>query len=292
MSRRFVAPGKVVVLGEYAVLDGAPALVAAVDIGVACTFTPGDTQTTTSPYGDTRFVDAALAREQAPVGCYAFSDHNAPQTESKPGLGGSAAATVVATYAARALSGRTVSPEAVFRSAYATHHEVQGSGSGVDVAASTFGGMLRFYRGQVPEPVPASDLVVVWSGSSAKTGPRVQRYRAWAAGPEGRAFVARTTELVDAFQTSPLQAMRASQRLLVDMARAADIAYLTPALTHIVSLAEDHGGAGKPSGAGGGDCAIAVFRDAAARAAFSRACEDAGYLVLSTTRAAGVRELT
>ena len=37
-----LAPGKLVLVGEYAVLDGAPAIVAAVDRGVRCVLSPGD----------------------------------------------------------------------------------------------------------------------------------------------------------------------------------------------------------------------------------------------------------
>lgn len=286
--RRFVAPGKIVVLGEYAVLDGAPAVVAAVESGVACTWHPASGRHTTSDVGDTTFVDAALTATNAPGGRYAFASHKPPRTETKPGLGGSAAATVVATYAALTLAGRPHGPEDVFRTAYAVHHEVQGSGSGVDVAASTTGGVLRYVRGEPGTPLPAVDMVVVWSGQSARTGPRVRQYLSLA---NRQPFVDETLATVDGFADSPVEAMQAAHDALHAMAKQAGIAYATPALDRIAALARAHGGAGKPSGAGGGDCAIAVFPATDQRDAFIDACRGEGFGIVSSTLAPGVHEV-
>ena len=54
------APGKLVLLGEYAVLDGAPSIVAAVDRGVSCEASASPTLTIETPGGDDRFVRAAI----------------------------------------------------------------------------------------------------------------------------------------------------------------------------------------------------------------------------------------
>ena len=62
MSRTILAPGKLMIAGEYAVLDGAPALVLAVDRGVKCSVTPADTLSISTPDGDDRFVRPALAQ--------------------------------------------------------------------------------------------------------------------------------------------------------------------------------------------------------------------------------------
>ena len=289
MSRRFFAPGKVVVVGEYAVVDGAPAVVAAVGIGVGLRWSASDTRDVQTPYGDTRFVDAALHAAAAPTGLYTFSDDGGPALASKPGLGGSAAATVVAVHAARTLRGEDPSPDAVYAIASDVHRAVQGSGSGIDVAASTYGGMVRFQRGQTPTPVKPSRLVVVWTGASAKTGPRVERYLAWG----GRApFVARSAELTDLFLVDPLRAVEEDYTLLVSMSEQAGVDYRTPALDRIVELAWVFDGAAKPSGAGGGDCAIAVFAEPDSEAKFITACAGEGFTVLGAELSDGVRELT
>lgn len=287
MIRRFVAPGKVVVAGEYAVVDGAPAIVAAVDLGVAVEVVPAPSRSVTTPTGDRRFVDAALDAVAPPPARWVFLDHGGEHLPDKPGLGGSAAATVVAVHAARALRGESTAAPVVCAVATAVHHAVQGSGSGIDVAASAHGGTLRFARSQAPVPLPDLPLVVVWTGASAATGPRVERYLAWS----GReAFVARSTELVDDFSADPVRVLAEDGALLAAMAEAAGIAYRTPALDRIAALARAHGGAAKPSGAGGGDSAVALLPDAEATAAFVAACAREGLVVLSTRTAAGAHE--
>ena len=55
--------------------------------------------------------------------------------------------------------------------------------------------------------------------------------------------------------------MRALGEILRDMTERADIPYLTPELERIRMHAESLGGGSKPSGAGGGDCAIALLPD-------------------------------
>lgn len=274
MNRSWAAPGKVLLLGEYAVLDGAPALVAAVDAGVRCDWEPGPALRIEAP--DDRFVAPALEAAGAPPGRWRFAPWRPPPTRTKAGLGSSAAATVVAVRAALEARGAPFGPEEVFRRAHPVHARVQGSGSGVDVAASAWGGVLRFEAGSV-EPARAVRPVVVWSGASAATGPRVARYLAWK-GREG--FVRRSRELVDAFAEDPVGALDAGFALLRSMATEAGIDWLTPALARIAELARAHGGAAKPSGAGGGDVAVALFADPDDAEAFRQACAAEDWVVL------------
>ena len=284
--RRFVAPGKVVLLGEYAVLDGAPALVAAVDRGVRCDVTPEATLRIDTP-GDDRFVRAALTAADAPAAHYRFADHDPAPTPSKAGLGGSAAATVAAVVAARALQGISPDPEAVRALAHAVHHRVQGSGSGIDVAAAAYGGVHVFEAGRM-SPHPPLDVRVAFSGTSASTGPRVQQYLAW----NGRTnFVAASRELVRAAAADPVAAFRTAGEQLGAMAAAAGIEYWTPGLRELVALATAFGGGAKPSGAGGGDVVVAVFPDPDAAAAWARACADRGYVMIPTRLAPAAGEV-
>ena len=243
-------------VGEYAVVDGAPALVLAIDRGVRCeirsTLGPLVIQT---PDGDDRFVRPAL---EGCTGHYDFHAWNPVALPGKPGFGGSAAACVAACVAA----GRAASD------ALAIHHAVQGSGSGVDVAAAIHGGMIRFEAGSAT-PVAPVHPIIVYSGASAKTGPRVQRYRAWAA---RNRFIEQSTALVDAFHEDPVRVLAEAGALLASMAEEAGLSYRTPGLDRIAMLARTHGGAAKPSGAGGGDCAVALFHEPEAALAFSAAC--------------------
>lgn len=283
--RRFLAPGKLVLVGEYAVLDGAPALVAAVNRGVRVDVSPAVQVEVLTP-GDDRFARAAL--HDAPAARYAFADHNPPPTHTKPGFGGSAAATVAGVAAVHALTRGAIVAGDVFAEAFAIHHRVQGSGSGIDVAASAYGGVLRFAPEGVRHVQGVPSPIVVWTGQSAKTGPRVQSYRGW----RGRSdFVATSTAIVEAFPRQPIAMLDAAWLLLRAMAEAAGIAYSTLAIEHIVALAKAHGGAAKPSGAGGGDCVVALMPEPEASRDFRVAVARAGFPVIPVALAPGVAEV-
>jgi len=175
-ERHFVAPGKLVLLGEYAVLDGCPAIAMAVDSGVKCVVAQDSgIQEVQIQCPDDRYVRPALIASNAPIGAYTFTSWNPPATETKAGLGTSAAATVVACLAARSLQGQPPTPQQLFTQARHVHHAVQGSGSGVDIAASCWGGIIR-YDGASATVLPDLHPIVIWTGRSAQTGPRVERY--------------------------------------------------------------------------------------------------------------------
>lgn len=271
------APGKLVLLGEYAVLDGAPALVIAINRGVRCTLSAGNGIET--PDGDTRFVAPAL--RDAPEALYQFSNWNPVSLPEKPGFGGSAAACVAACVAA----GRSATD------AFAIHHRVQGGGSGIDIAASIHGGTMRFQDRSV-KPAPELLPTVIWSGNSARTGPRVQQYRNWGDATARRDFLRRSADVIERCSVDPVGAFRENGRLLREMAARAGIEYETPRLAEIRALADRFGGAAKPSGAGGGDCAVAVFPDLERQAAFEAACAAAGLTRIPVSLALGARRVS
>ena len=281
-----LAPGKLFLVGEYAVLSGGPAVVAAVNRGVSCQIELGDGVET--PTGDDRFVAAALTAVGAPARRYRFSDWNPTDLSDKPGFGGSAAATVAACVAGRVAAGLPFDDiEAV---AVATHRAVQGSGSGLDVRASARGGVRRYAPDAVPALLTAPPLLAVYSGRSASTASRVGVYRAWtrAQPADAASFVRDSRDLVAAFADDPVAATEAAYARLKAMAAAAGLDYDTPALARIAALARDHGGAAKPSGAGGGDVAVAIIHDPDARAAFAAACDAEGLPPIDVEVASGV----
>lgn len=245
------SPGKLMIAGEYAVLDGAPAIVLAVDRGVQCDILVHDSLRIETPDGDDRFVRPPL---EGHIGHYRFSDWNPTGLPEKPGFGGSAAACVAACLA----SGRPGSD------ALEIHRSVQGGGSGADVLASAMGGMIRFHQGSATPLTPIRP-VVIWSGQSAKTQPRVEHYLGAA---DREAFVRESTAIVDAFPDDPLAMLAENAQLLMHMSVETGLPYMTPALASIRTLAKQFGGVSKPSGAGGGDCAVALFPDPDAEAAF------------------------
>jgi phosphomevalonate kinase len=166
------APGKVVLSGAYAVLEGAPALVAAVDRYVIA-----DARRDASRV--THEVAEALARRGS--GRAPWFDARALRDERDQKLGlGSSAAILVASLAALVLSDDPSLDDAalasrIFLPALDAHKAAQGGGSGIDVAASAFGGILLYERSYesgarpriTPVELPASLFIEVWSSTEA-----------------------------------------------------------------------------------------------------------------------------
>src|SRR6478609_8831293 len=165
------APGKLILSGEYAVLQGAPALVIAVNRRVVATRRTG-------PRGSSPFLLSVADEIAKRYG----ADHPATraameivvdssmfyQGKEKLGLGSSAAVTVAAT--ALALAGESVVPvidrDAVLQIASEAHASAQGPrgsrGSGADIAAAVHGGVIAFQK--------TSPDRIAWPSDAAKRG--------------------------------------------------------------------------------------------------------------------------
>jgi phosphomevalonate kinase len=277
-----LAPGKLFVMGEYAVLNGGDAIVAAVDHGVRCRVSPGEGLQT--PDGDHRFVKAALECADAPIYHYAFSVWNPLKQRHKVGLGGSAAAVIAAFGAARLARGMRMET-ADLKQAKAVHFRVQGSGSGRDVMASFYGGLSRFSeeRRRAMTPIP---FTIIHSGQSASTGPRVVAYQAIGRQED---FLKEAAALLDDFENDPSRCLLEYGLLVQNLAQKAGFSYLTPAHRKIRDLSREFGGGAKPSGAGGGDIAVALIPDPDARAAFVAACATEGLVKVPVGLAPGLQ---
>ncbi|HEY3356298.1 MAG TPA: hypothetical protein VGQ83_23805, partial [Polyangia bacterium] len=68
------------------------------------------------------------------------------------------------------------------------------------------------------------------------------------------------------FEAEPLDSMRLQARVLEELGEAAGVAIVSPACRALADAAEALGGAAKPSGAGGGDLAVALVPPEAADA--------------------------
>jgi phosphomevalonate kinase len=281
---RIIAPGKLLLAGAYAVLDGAPALVVAVDRYAVA----DGTSVAKSP---TPEVLAALRGDEAPeVDASALRDG-----AFKLGLGSSAAMLVASLGVAFARAGRDIRAKdvrgALFDTARRAHASVQNGGSGVDVAASVYGGALEYTRG--PEATRTSALTlpagtvldVFWCGTPAVTmgmrarvdGLRGRDPSAYRARIDGVAAAARDTIAAARVNDLPafLAGERATAEALAALGRDADAPIVPSALAALIPLAEAEGGAFLPSGAGGGDVFVHLG-GAPASSRFTTAAEAAG----------------
>jgi phosphomevalonate kinase len=262
------APGKVVLSGAYAVLEGAPALVSAVARYVTV-------DTARAADRVTPEVQAALGAALAPW----FDASELREAERKLGLGSSAAILVASLYALE----REARPEAsdatlkaeVLRRALAAHRAAQGGGSGVDVAASTYGGTLCYrmegVEGPSVEPVelPRAVIVELWTcPESASTADLIRSVRELAArdasgherhmSAQATASEQATSAVAAGDASAFIAALGAQHRALLGLGRAAGVPIVTPELAELGSAAEAESGVLLPAGAGGGDIALFV----------------------------------
>jgi len=150
--------------------------------------------------------------------------------------------------------------------------------------ASFFGGLSHFSNGQ-RETIQELPLTVIHSGQSAQTGPRVKAYQTL---QDRAGFAQEAQQLVVEFASHPVLALEAYGHLVEELAQKAGFVYKTAAHNRIAQLARDHGGSAKPSGAGGGDIAVALIPDEEERMAFVRSCHQEGLVEVPVSISQGL----
>jgi phosphomevalonate kinase len=270
------APGKVVLSGAYAVLEGAPALVAAVDRYVVADgrreadFVTPEVREALHSRGATRapWFDARALRDET--------------SDRKLGLG-SSAAILVASLAALELRTEphlddVALARRVFDAALCAHRIAQGGGSGIDVAASAFGGILRFQLSSeggvlpvtTPVELPKPLVISVWSSSSAAATSvmlagvaalrkdRPDDHRAVMSELSLAAESAAQATTAGAY----VAACRRQAAGLASLGRLAQVPIVTPEVEELDRAAQATGAAVLPSGAGGGDIVLMISEQA------------------------------
>jgi phosphomevalonate kinase len=313
MSYRASAPGKVVLLGEYAVLDGAHALSMAVGRRCEARLAPAEQCRLTTLMPDpsehafepgqasgSALIDAMLATAQfAPPwpGWTATIDSSAFFSGSrKLGLGSSAAALVAFAGVWWAAAGKRGKPS--LSDLIRCHRAFQGgAGSGIDVATALAGGTIEFSLDPANEAqiglvgLPKSvGFAGIFAGGSASTPNLVGHYRHWADARPAEAAALRQrmgavadegcAAVKEQDGAALVAAMAAYGHCLDSLGQAIGADLVTGAHRAIARLAENFGLAYKVSGAGGGDVGIACGLDADALAAFSAAAEAQGFAAI------------
>jgi mevalonate kinase len=180
------APGSLMLMGEHAVLRGQPAIVCAINKRMKVELTPradqiillhsalGEHETTLdelAPNESFRFVLGAIRACKDGL-AQGFELEIRSEMSHQMGLGSSAAVTVAVLAALAGAQGKTPDPHCLLECGTKIIRKVQGGvGSGADVAASTYGGCLRFFAGtqEVVKLSTTPQLTVLYSGSKTPT---------------------------------------------------------------------------------------------------------------------------
>ena len=335
------APGKLVVLGEYAVLHGAPALVMAVNRRAEVKITPvvkglsrvdalgadiesahfmldgsvrwhhTSRQTRERMRLVTHIMQFFISNENCRRLCLPSFHvrldtsgffHPSECGRSKLGLGSSAALTIALASALVIFGGAEealTDKHAWLARVLVLHRNFQdGSGSGLDLAASLYGNVIRYAldssRGapdvrfvHLPRGI---ETVFIWSGRPASTSQFLKRLHSWQLQQPGRcdtvmqemAAIAdmgivaaeehNAAAFVDAVQLYGAALKRLGEESTVDI--------FSPEHRHIEKLVASLGVTYKPCGAGGGDAGMAITTDPEVIPLLSRRIETAGYHVI------------
>ena len=311
------APGKIMLAGEYAVLHGGEAVLLAVDRRVRAWIESGREQPPSPFLAAVRdlIAEAWGPRHPAAIGAgRIIADSSALQSSRgrKLGLGSSAAVTVAATACALAQEPGLFALDGVHRIAHAAHGRAQAErgarGSGADIAAAVYGGVIAVqhgpgsaHGGAHPADAPiavrplcrsATDrLAYLWTGQAADTPSLVAAVQAL-----GRAAPDRYHRLIDSIAQAAgsmiaalepggdpgdlVRAVSDAAIAVAELGRAAGLDLETESHRAIAELAHGHGGAAKPTGAGAGDVAVAAFADLGQKAAFCTEARARGLTVL------------
>ncbi|MFI5687562.1 phosphomevalonate kinase [Streptomyces sp. NPDC051636] len=220
----------------------------------------------------------------------------------KYGLGSSGAVTVATVAAVASFCGLQLSADDRYRLAMLATAQLDPKASGGDLAASTWGGWIAYqapdrafvldlarrvgvdrtlsapWPGHEVRRLPAPDglsLEVGWTGEPVSTASLVSglHRRTWRGSASHQRFVETTNGCVRAAVTALeagdrqglLHQIRRARKELARLDGEVGLGIFTTKLTRLCDAAEAVGGAAKPSGAGGGDCGIALLDAEASR---------------------------
>jgi mevalonate kinase len=313
------APGKLMLTGSFAVVHGRPCVTTAVDQRLSVTIRKNGADVFVLNAPDLGLIKYSktisdLGKDELPKAVRfiellykRFLEKN-PQKEgivvttssdfsSSVGFGSSSAVTVAFAKALTTLYGVKLSDHQLFDLCYQAVIDVQGVGSGFDLATAIWGGTLVY---ETPAKrvekldLESLPLVVAYSGSKADTPTLVRMVNADLKKEPARIskIFDQIGELSDQLQAA-LEAKNwqaAGEALSKHHRAASQLGVSTPILDKLISAAEGAGAFGASlSGAGGGDCILALA-DQEHRTEVEAALEKAGGKIISVkVNASGVR---
>ena len=302
------APGKLIILGEYAVLEGAPALVTSVQrrASVGIEVSEGDGCWVNAPeigvsniklgHSGDDASKLAFVQECVTDVCSRFPTLKEQKVKidicserflaaaggPKLGLGSSAAVSAALVMALETVGadGNAPEPAHVFEVAHRSHRRAQGGvGSGLDVAASSFGGLVAMYPGSSVETTRCERLTLpvglnilpVYTGRGASTTELVGAVQAYA--QRERTNYERIIDGMVVCAESAIASQSAAEftaaftdygTWLAELGRVSGADIVSEPHQRLADVATTAGLAYKSSGAGGGDIGLVIGDDPAA----------------------------
>ena len=313
------APGKLMLLGEHAVVYNHPCLVTAIDQRMRASVEIQEDQFFELEAPDVEVSNykkplTELGKGNIPKGAKfveitvknIFEKYGVKKGikiitrsgfSSQFGFGSSSASTVCTIKAVSELLGLNLSQREIFDFSYETVLDIQGKGSGFDVAAAVFGGTLYFVTGgKVIEPlnIQSLPLIVGYSGVKADTVTLINNVKEKFANDNDRLqkiyseiekIVEKARPFVIASDWEQVGSlMNENQKLLKELGVSID------KLDNMISGAIEAGAYGaKLSGAGGGDCMIALAPKDKIKSVENAITKAGGEILSVKTNAEGVR---
>ncbi|OGH13787.1 MAG: mevalonate kinase [Candidatus Levybacteria bacterium RIFCSPHIGHO2_01_FULL_38_26] len=320
MNKKMVsAPGKLMLMGEHAVVYDHPCLVTAVDQRMWVTIELMDNQEfwleakdvgikehkkTLKDLGKggipkgAKFVELAVKNIIEKYSLKSgFKVVTKSEFSSEFGFGSSSASTVCTIKAISEIFKLNLSHKEIFDISYKTVLDIQGKGSGFDVAASVYGGTLYFLTGGraiKPFGIKSLPLVVGYSGVKADTAQLINKVKEDYFTKKDRLdeIYNKIEVLVnqgkDALVKRDWKAlgklMNKNQEYLVELGVSSG---MLDKMIEAVLQAEAYGA--KLSGAGGGDCMIAIVSEGKKEAVKRAILSTGGTIVNVETDAEGVK---
>ena len=269
MKVKASAPGKLMLFGEHAVVYNYPCIMTTVSskVSVEAEKISSQLNIDNPQVKDNRFVE-----ETVKLFCEKYKVDNKlliktySDFSSQYGFGSSAAVTVATIRALSDLYKIKMSKKEIFDLGYKVVLNIQGVGSGFDIAAATYGGTLYFVTGgKFIEPLTVRDLYLVigYSGIKADTTSVVNnlKLRIQNSKLKYKKIFESIKKIVEQAKVSLINSdwkktgelMNQNHKLLQELGVS------TEKLDKMCQAADDAGACGaKLSGAGGGDCMIAL----------------------------------